>query len=117
MKAVTLALILWCGSACAQWTDQQRALSAIYMTAHAIDWGQTRRIAQEPQHWSELNPVLGRKPKLSRVNAYFLLSPVVGYLVLDALPSDTRTHALQFLTAIEIGTVARNHYLGIRMAF
>lgn len=117
MKALALVFALLCGSAHAQWTDEQRTLGAMYMTAHAIDWGQTRRIAREPQRWSELNPVIGRQPSMGRVNRYFLLTPIVGYLVLDAMPSDYRTTALKALTMIEVGTIARNHYLGIRVSF
>lgn len=112
---ITLAAL--CGAARAQsWTDEQRTLGAMYLTAHAIDWAQTRQIIREPGMW-ELNPILGRHPSRARVNAYFALTPLAGYLVLDALPSQHRTTALKVITTLEIATVARNHYIGVRIRF
>ena len=86
------------------------------MTAHVIDWAQTRQIIREPGMW-ERNPILGPHPSRARVNTYFALAPLAGYLVLDAMPSQHRTTALRFITTLEIATVAHNHYIGVRVRF
>ena len=42
----------------------------IFLTLLAIDWGQTRYIAK--LGLPELNPILGKKPSLRKINAYFI---------------------------------------------
>lgn len=117
-KLIAFIFALICGSVNAQsWTPEQKTLGAMYMTAHVIDWGQTRAIAKNPQRWVEMNPLIGPHPSLGRVNTYFALAPVIGYFALDALPSEHRTLALKVLTVMEITTVGRNHYIGIRVSF
>lgn len=101
----------------AQWTPEQKTLAAMSMTALAVDYGQTRRIASEPQNWREYNPILGEHPSMKRVNTYFALVPLVSYLVLDNISSDHRTLALKLLAGMEIANVGRNQYLGIRVRF
>lgn len=115
MRYLLLLLALVCGTAHAQWTEEQRTLAGMYMVAHVIDWGQSRRIARDG--WTEFNPILGRHPSMGRVNTYFVLTPLIGALVLDAMPSRHRTAALKVVTTLQIATVARNHYLGIRVSF
>lgn len=116
-KFLAPILLALCGAVQAQsWTDEQRTLGAMYMTAHAIDWAQTRQIIREPGMW-ERNPILGRHPSRARVNAYFVITPIVGALLLDYLPSQHRTTALKVITTLEIATVAHNHYIGVRVRF
>lgn len=118
MRKILLLLAVLCGTAHAQrWSDDQRTLASMYAAAWAIDWGQTRRIAQEPQRWVERNPVLGTHPSVGRVNTYFCVAPLAGYLVLDRMGSENRTTVLKLLTMVEIATVAGNHSIGIRMSF
>jgi hypothetical protein len=87
------------------------------MTAHVIDWAQTREIAARPEKWREYNPLLGYRPDMAKVNRYFVLAPLLGWLVLDRVDSSTRTTALKVVTAVEVGMVARNAYLGINTRF
>ena len=99
------------------WSPEQRTLAGVYLAAHVIDWGQTRRIAREPHIWHEYNPLLPRHPSIAQVNRHFLLVPIVGYFIADALPSRHRTTALYWAATIQVSVVARNHYLGIRVSF
>jgi hypothetical protein len=105
-----------------QWTETQQVLAATYLTAHTIDWAQTRSLARSTtggKHGSgydEENPILGRKPASDKTNAYFILTPLIGYFVLDALP-EYRTPALVVLTAVEIAVIARNYRIGVKVAF
>ena len=105
-----------------QWTETQQVLAATYLTAHTIDWAQTRSLARSTtggKHGSgydEENPILGRKPASDKTNAYFILTPLIGYFVLDALP-EYRTGILGFMNAVEIIQVAHNYRIGVRASF
>ena len=104
------------------WTETQQVLAATYLTAHTIDWAQTRSLARSTtggKHGSgydEKNPILGRKPASDKTNAYFILTPLIGYFVLDALP-EYRTGILGFMNAVEIIQVAHNYRIGVRASF
>ena len=54
-----------------------------------LDWGQTLNIAQHPDHWHELNPLLGPHPSTGSVNMYFGLA-TLGNLGAGLLPSGPR---------------------------
>jgi hypothetical protein len=120
MKTFILFLFLLPSVAFAQWTTEQRTLAAITATAFVIDYGQTNDLVFRQRHrdcsvgcYTERNPILGRHPTRARMNAYFALTPVVTYLVLDNINSESRTWALRGLTAIEIAAVGNNIHLGL----
>ncbi len=52
-------------------------LTALALFTTAIDWAQTIVIAQNPQTWSENNPLLGRHPSERRVHVYFACCCVI----------------------------------------
>ena len=123
MKYLTTLLLLCAFQAQAEpWTETQQVLAATYLTAHTIDWAQTRYSARSTtggKHGSgydEENPILGRKPASGKTNAYFILTPIIGYFVLDALPQ-YRSEILVVANVLEIGVVARNFSIGIKAKF
>jgi hypothetical protein len=90
------------------------------------DWGQTRYIAQHPGEYYETNPILGRHPKTSAVDLYFLsalvIHPVVSYL----LPSKAQVFGFDInprriwqagTIIVELGCVSNNARLGIGFSF
>ena len=97
------------------WTETQQVLAATYLTAHTIDWAQTRNLSSRKEY-EEKNPVLGRKPTSGKTNAYFILTPLIGYFVLDALP-EYRTGILAVANVLEIGVVAHNYRIGIKASW
>jgi hypothetical protein len=97
------------------WTETQQVLAGTYLTAHTIDWAQTRNIATNAAY-KEHNPVLGSNPSLQKVDAYFLLTPIIGYFLLDAIPAQ-RTTVLAIANVLEIGVVAHNFSIGIKARF
>jgi uncharacterized protein (DUF486 family) len=99
-----------------QWTETQKTLAASYLIAHVIDWGQTRYIAQTPDKSTEYNSILGSHPSMAKVNTYFLLTPVLWYYALDNIPQ-YRTAALTVLNLVQIGVVAHNYHVGIKVSF
>ena len=118
-KSHITACLLTLASVCHadEWTTEQKTIAYTYAVAHVVDWGQTRTIAKNPQRWRELNPVLGRHPSVDRVNVYFLLAPVIGYVIADSLSSEHRTWALRAITAIQIVVVSNNIRAGIHVSF
>jgi hypothetical protein len=110
-----LLLVCACSARAEPWTETQQVLAATYLTAHTIDWAQTRNLARKSEY-EEKNPVLGKRPSGGKSGAYFLLTPIIGYFVLDALPQ-YRTGILAVANVLEIGVVAHNFSIGIKANF
>lgn len=86
-----------------------------------MDWKQTTKIALDPIHRSEMNPILGKHPTVRQVNVYFALVlavTVLGtYLGLRFIPAGTWQGAALGLfaaaTAFEGFVVWRNKQRGL----
>ncbi|MFL6565119.1 MAG: hypothetical protein ACJ8G5_09335 [Burkholderiales bacterium] len=99
------------------WEKTDYALAGAAVAALAVDWGQTRHIAKNPNRFSEQNPILGPSPAVGKVDAYFV-GAIVGTVALaHALPSDWRQMFLAGVLTVELGVVQQNRSLGIKMAF
>lgn len=116
MRTLLLILLFLCGPVHAQWTEEQKILAAVSMAAMVIDYGQTRSIVGHPTFY-EQNPLLGEHPTMGRVNRHFALSALASYLIADALPSEQRTWFLRGLALVQVGVVAHNVSLGVKMDF
>lgn len=123
MKPLAAILLLCAFQAQAEpWTETQQVLAATYLTMHAVDWAQTRNISRSDsggrhgKGYEEKNPVLGRKPSNGKTDAYFIITPLIGYFVLDALPQ-YRTGILAVANVLEVGVVAHNFRIGIKANF
>jgi hypothetical protein len=93
------------------------SLELTYMSWHVADWAQTRQIAQEPQHYRELNPLLPEHPTLGQVNRYFLLTAAAHVVISSMLPEKQRK-VWQYLTiGVEAGMVGRNYSIGVTGRF
>jgi hypothetical protein len=78
---------------------------------------QTRDIARNPDRFYESNPVLGRHPSLSAVNAYFAAGILAHTAVAMALPPGWR-EPWQYMTIVfQAGVVAHNASIGVEMGF
>jgi len=99
------------------WETTDYALAGAAVAALAVDWGQTRHIAKNPNRFSEQNPILGPSPAVGKVNAYFV-GAIVGTVALAyVLPGDWRQLFLAGVLTVELGVVQQNRSLGIKMAF
>ena len=99
------------------WTTEQKALGAAFATAYVLDWRQTIHIASNPERWRETNPLLGEHPDAGRVNRHFAAGAIMSYLILDAVPSETRTVLLAAGFVVEAAYVNRNLQIGIGWGF
>lgn len=67
------------------WTRTDYMLEGLCLGLKMVDWGQTLNIADETEHYDEINPAIGRNPSRSNVNRYFLISSlahVCGSIIL-----------------------------------
>jgi hypothetical protein len=99
------------------WDTTDYALAGATLAALAVDWGQTRGIAKNPQRFNETNPVLGTTPSVGKVDAYFVGAMVGTVAVAHLLPGDWRQLFLAGTLAIELGAIQQNRSIGIKMAF
>jgi len=99
------------------WETTDYALAGAAVAALAVDWGQTRHIAKNPQRFAETNPILGPSPSVGKVDAYFVGAMVGTVALAHVLPSDWRQLFLGGVLALELSVVNQNRSLGIKMAF
>ena len=98
------------------WSSADTKREVGYLTLHSIDWMQTRYISKNPSY-QEDNNLIGEHPSLSRVNNYFIATALLHIGVAYLLPSELR-EPFQYITiAIELGAVAHNYQIGIKLDF
>lgn len=103
--------------ALAQWTADALSLEGAYELVAAMDWAQTRTVAENPQSWHEYNSILGRHPSVAAVDNFFLAGAVLHPVVTAALPDAYRRWWQIGTLSIESAIVGRNRFIGLRMSF
>ena len=113
--------MLWLGCARAEafrdWDRTDSLLLGTALTTLAIDWGQTRDVARRPERYTEANPILGRHPRVSRVDRYFALSMAGTVGAAAVIPVSYRKWFLGGLTLLETAVIVDNHRMGLRVRF
>lgn len=103
---------------CLQRDDTTKAAYAAATVAHAIDWGQTRTIAANPDRWQEMNPFLGRNPSASQVNRYFAALVLFEGAMYCFASDDIARNALTGIAIVSWIGVTHNHVrAGVRISF
>ena len=92
-------------------TDIALGVSALALTI--MDYGQTRYISDNPEQFTERNPLMGKHPSRDDVNLYFAGAAVVGLAVAHFLPSEWRKVWLGGWIAAEGITVYHNDLIGV----
>ncbi len=100
-------------SAVDKWDRTDCILLGTMVAAEIIDWRQTRRIAEQPDRYWEINPLIGRHPSQDRVDQYFLISAVVKVGIAHVLPSQWRKIWLGIMAAGSVGCVLYNNSIGL----
>jgi hypothetical protein len=118
MKAVLACVLsLAAFSASAQPLDRKEwALEAGFLAAGLIDYGQTRDLKNHP-NLHERNPFLGRHPSDDRIRNYFLAAGLAHMGITRLLPREYRPYWQWGTLVLEVGVVARNHSIGLRVDF
>ena len=100
-----------------KWRKGEIGLQALSTSLQIIDWGQTLDIADKPDRYWELNPIVGKHPSRGRVNTYFALSIVSNIVTSHFLPSDWRYAWLTSRIVISGYFVNNNYGIGLRVNF
>lgn len=120
MKTILAALLLsFCAVASAtdrSWSDSQIRWAAGAAVLHAIDWGQTRDIARQPDSYHERNPILGPHPTLGDVNRHFIVFGAVTAALVHFLPQ-YRDTLLKVYVGYQMVNTTRNFSIGLRLNF
>jgi hypothetical protein len=85
--------------------------------ALVLDWGQTRSIAKGPGRHYEQNIALGLHPSLASVNRYFIGALVLHPIITYVMPEAWRRSFQAGTVGLEIGCIAHNYKIGIRVNF
>lgn len=99
-----------------EWTPTQIKMGAAALALHTVDWGQTRHIAKNPDHFRELNPILGEHPSLGQVNRHFIISGLLVAGLAHYLPQ-YRSNILKIYIGIQTINTIRNYHIGLKMDF
>jgi len=99
------------------WEFSDYAFAGAALATLAVDWGQTRNIAKNPHRFYEKNQVLGAKPSVGKVDAYFVGAMVGTVAVAYVLPRDYRRLFLASTLSMELSVIDQNRSIGIKVDF
>lgn len=108
------------------WTQGDIAVEVLWQALHLVDWGHTRYIADNPDEYYEINPILGNHPDKSQVDIYMAASAFLHPLVTGLLPRKARILGLELRPrtiwqcisiGLSGGLVIHNFSIGIQMKF
>ena len=119
MKRLALAALLAVtinAQAADDWSTTDKALAASAMTAYALDWAQTRDIANHPDLY-ETNPLLGRHPSNGKINIHFIGTGLITLGIAHVLPSTYRKLFLTGVVVVEARFISHNAHLGLKVRF
>jgi hypothetical protein len=103
---------------CAALSPEARDEEVAYQVAAAVDLTQTLRIADTPERFHELNPVLGPHPQPTKVATYFAATAAVHYGITATLSANdapawlVRSWEIAGLS-LEAVCITNNAHLGI----
>ena len=95
------------------WETPDYMLIGATLATLAVDWGQTRHIAKNPERFYEKNRILGASPSVGKVDAYFLGAMVGTVAVAHLLPTDYRRLLLAGTHQARLGAVAEHQPQGV----
>lgn len=106
--------------------SQDVAWIAVDYSLMVIDYGQTRWMAQHPDHWWEVNPLMGKHPGTKTIDLNFLGSAMTYAVAAWALPPKAESGYKKWLnrenffftfTVVEAANVGNNWRIGAGITF
>ena len=92
----------------------QGVLPEVGLALHFVDYLQTRELARHCDQFRENNPILGKCPKMGKVNSYFLLSGAGLYLASKKINNPWIARGW---VAVEALSVGNNFSIGLKGGF
>ena len=122
--AVAFLLLFVQGAFAGQWTKKQVSMELVTEALLLADMSQTLTIAQNPDRFTERNPLLGKHPSEGMVHSYFIGWMIIHPLVAHFLPSKSKEHKWinrenwqYFFIGVEAAAVVNNIHVGIGFSF
>lgn len=109
-------LLFPCSCMAGDWTTADTVRQLTYTGLTVIDCEQTKRFISNP-HMYENNPILGKHPSEARINNLCAASIVGNAAVSYILPRRWREAWQYVWIGAEVGAVAHNHSIGVRIPF
>jgi hypothetical protein len=116
MKLLIILLCL-CGSAQAQWRDEDTVRQVAITALLFVDYKQSSITTSCTEKCWELNPLLGDHPSPVRLRNYFLTMAVSSAILAYELPPKWRTRFQYGTLTLESVVVLRNQQLGFKFRF
>jgi transcriptional regulator with XRE-family HTH domain len=99
------------------WDRTDLALAGAALTLKAVDFGQTRYVAQHPERFHECNPVLGKHPSESDVALFFAAGALTEIVVAHFLPAPWRKAWLGCCISGSLICTTHNASIGLKVAW
>lgn len=119
MLMAALALFLFAQGA-SPWSHQDTLWESAYLTAHFIDWGQTRYLANKcdsGEIYRERNRLLGDCPSRDTVNTYFIGTGLLHIGIARMLTGKYRRLFQAGTFGLQLGVINNNTKVGLKIHF
>jgi hypothetical protein len=97
-------------------SKEEWAIEGAFLVVGLIDYGQTRNIKRHG-HLEEKNPLLGKAPNDEQIRNYFLAAGLAHLGITYLLPKEYRPYWQWGTLILELGYVAHNHQIGLKVDF
>uniref|UniRef100_A0A6M3L3N3 Uncharacterized protein n=1 Tax=viral metagenome TaxID=1070528 RepID=A0A6M3L3N3_9ZZZZ len=100
-----------------KWTITNTVLEISSQTLRFIDFKQTLQIAENPDKYSERNPLLGEHPSKEKVYLYFISGAIGHFMISYFLPEPYRTAFQASNIVLTLPVIAGNFQIGLGVRF
>lgn len=87
------------------------------LMVNEVDWRQTRKIADDPIHYSENNSAMGPHPDAATVNRFFIQKAAISVAAAEFLPPPLADGILAIDFGLEVSLVRRNASIHLGISF
>lgn len=101
----------------APFSEDDKLRQKAAMAGIGIDALQTKYIANNPDKFTEMNPILGEHPKEGNVDKYFLMSMLGNYLLARLLPPKLRPFLQNGTIGTQADAITNNVNNGVGLKF
>lgn len=123
---IILLLIAGTVQAADKWTTQDKILEATWLAIQIVDYGTTLDVANHPNRYTEINPILGNHPSRDKVHIYMIGTAILHPIITHYLPRKIKVFGYNFpartiFQSVTIGMsgacVVQNLSIGLQLAF
>lgn len=117
MKTLLVIILVLMPSMAMSWDTKDTYYQGAVIGTLLTDMAQTLYIADNPNEYSEMNPLLGKHPSQEKVVGYFMGWIVAHTAIAMALPPTYRRIWQGVFIIGELGAIGHNALAGVRLDF